>query len=76
MYFYVNILRNVSIIYRVSKKKLTLLNILPNKKIWNIFGKFSYVWMAEGLIYHNTPNNLKIIHAWVSTGHFCKGYEN
>ena len=38
-----------------------------------------HVWMAEGLIYHETPTNLKIIHAWVSTGHyvtFCKGYEN
>ena len=23
-----------------------------------------------------TPKNLKIIHAWVNTGHFCKGYEN
>ena len=27
--------------------------------------------MAEGLIYHMTPTNLKIVHAWVSTGHFC-----
>ena len=32
--------------------------------------------MAEDRIYHMTPKNLKIIHAWVSTGHFCKGYEN
>ena len=32
--------------------------------------------MAEGLIYHMTPTNLKIIHAWVSTVHFYKGYEN
>ena len=32
--------------------------------------------MAEGLIYHMTPENLKIVYAWVSTGHFCKGYEN
>ena len=35
--------------YRVSQKKLTLLNSLPNKK----FETFSYVWMAKGLIYHN-----------------------
>ena len=35
-----------------------------------------YVWMAEGLIYHMTPKYLKIINARVSTGHFCKGYEN
>ena len=44
--------------------------------MWNIFGKLLYVWMAEGLIYHMTPENLKIIYAWVSTGYFCKGYEN
>ena len=31
--------------------------------------------MAEGLIYHMTPKNLKIVYAWVSTGHFCKGCE-
>ena len=42
-------------IYRVSQKKLTLLNILPNKKCETFFGKFLYVWMAEGLIYHMTP---------------------
>ena len=23
-----------------------------------------------------TPKSPKIIHAWVSTAHFCKGYEN
>ena len=43
--------------------------------MWNILGNFLYVWMAEGLIYHMTPKNLKINNAWVSTGHFCKGYE-
>ena len=32
--------------------------------------------MAEGLIYHMPPKSQKIIHAWVSTGHFCKGYAN
>ena len=37
-----------------------------------MFGKFSYVWMAKGLIYHMTPTNLKIIYASVSTGHFFK----
>ena len=40
--------------------------------MWNIFGKFSYVWMAEGLIYHMTPKNLKIVHARVSTSHGMK----
>ena len=64
---------NEAIVNRVSKKrKLTLLNCLPNKE----YGIFSYVWMAEGLIYHMTQENLRIIYAWVSTGHFCKGYEN
>ena len=58
------------------KKNVTLLNILPNRKCETFFEIFSYVWMAEGLIYHMPPKNLKIIHAWVSTGHFCKGYEN
>ena len=60
----------------VSKKKLTLLNSLPNKRCETFSGKFSYVWMVEGLIYHMTPKNLKLIYASVSTGHFCKGYEN
>ena len=61
----------------VSKKKLTLLNSLPNKKCEIFLGNFYInVWMTEGLIYHMTPKNLKIIHAWVNTGHFCKGYED
>ena len=58
----------------VSKKKLTLLNILPYKKCETFSGNF-HVWMAEGLIYHMTPKKMEIVHAWVSTGHFCKGYE-
>ena len=29
--------------------------------------------MAEGLIYHMTPTNKKLIYAWVSTSHFVKG---
>ena len=37
---------------------------------------FRYVWMTEGLICHMTQKNLKMIYARVSTGHFCKGYEN
>ena len=40
------------------------------------FRELSYVWMAEGLIYHMTPKNLKMIYSLVSTGHFCYGYEN
>ena len=52
----------------VVSKKLTLLNSLPNKNCETFSGNF--------LIYHTTPKNLKIIHAWVSTGHFCKGCEN
>ena len=36
--------------------------------------------MADGLIYHmksegKKSENLKIIYAWVSTGHFLKGME-
>ena len=42
-------------LYRVSPKKLTLLNSVYQIKNIKIFGKFSYVWMAEGLIYHMTP---------------------
>ena len=58
-----------------SVSQLTLLNSLAKKK-WNIFEKFVYVWMAEGLIYYMISKYQKIIHAWVSTGHFCKWYEN
>ena len=58
------------------KKKFTLLNNFAKLKIYNIFGKYPHVWMAEGLIYHMTPQNLKISSAWVSTAHFCKGYGN
>ena len=32
--------------------------------------------MAEGLFYHMTLTNLKIFHAWLSTSHFYKEYEN
>ena len=54
------------------KKKLTLLNSLPNKKCETFSGNF-YI---NGWLKIMIPTNLKIIHAWVSTGHFCKGYEN
>ena len=30
----------------------------------------------NGLNFHMTLKSLKIIHAWVSTAHFCKRYEN
>ena len=36
---------------------------------------FSFVWMAEGIIYHITPQHLDITYAELSTEHFCKGYE-
>ena len=39
-------------------------------------GKGLYVWIAYGLNFHMQPKSLKITHAWVSTAHFCKGYEN
>ena len=46
----------------LQKKKLTLLNSLPNEKCKTFWENFSYVWMAKGLIYHMTPkkseNNL------------------
>ena len=57
-------------LYRVSPKKLTLLNSLPNKKC-EIFSGHFHISMAKGLIYHMTPENLKIVSASVSTGHFC-----
>ena len=51
-------------------KTFTLFNSLPNKKC-EFFWVFSYLWMAEGLIYRMTPKYLKIIYAWLNTGHFC-----
>ena len=39
-------------------------------------GKVIYVWKAHILNFHMTPKVAKIIHARVSTAHFCKGYEN
>ena len=45
-------------------------------KIYNSGGKVVYVWEAHKLNVYMTPKSPKIIHAWVSTAHFCKGYEN
>ena len=61
--------KKYQVIPSVSKKKLTLLNSLPNEIFWGNF--YIYVWMAKGLIYHMTPINIKIIYASVSTDHFC-----
>ena len=54
-----------------SVKKSWHIGVVCEIKLWNIFGEFSYEWMAKDLIYHMTPTNLKIIYASVSTGHFC-----
>ena len=35
-----------------------------------------YGWLRVSSIIIMTPQNLKISYAWVSTAHFCKGYEN
>ena len=46
---------------------------------WKIFDSGEndlHVWIAYGLNFHRTPKRLKIIYAWMSTAHFCKGYEN
>ena len=58
------------------EKNYTLLKWLPNNKYMILGGKVLYVWKAHKLNFHMTPKSLKIIHAWVSTGHFCKGYGN
>ena len=39
-------------------------------------GNVLYAWKAHKLNFHMTPTSQNIIHAWVSTAHFCKGYEN
>ena len=31
--------------------------------------------MAKGLFYGMIPEKMKLDHAWVSTGHFCREYE-
>ena len=68
------VLRQNVLIQSVSKK-LTLLNSLPNKKYETFSIHFHmYGWLR--LSYIMTPKSLKIIYAWVSTGHFCKEYEN
>ena len=56
--------------WKCLNEKLTLLKSLPNKNCEIFLGNFCIVCMAEGLIYM-TPTNLKIVYAWVSTGHFC-----
>ena len=56
-----------SYFYRVSPQKSWHFWIFCQIKNVKHFREISYVWMAEGLIYHMTPKNLKIIHARVST---------
>ena len=60
----------------VSKKKLTLLNSLPNKNCETFSGNFHmYGWLkVSSIIWHQKI--WKSVYAWVSTGHFCKGWEN
>ena len=55
----------------LKKKKLTLLNSLPNEKCKTFWGNFHmYGWLkVSSIIWHK--KNLKIIYASVSTGHFC-----
>ena len=45
-------------------------------KIYNSGGKGLYVWKAYKLNFHMNPKSPKMIHAWMSTAHFCKGYGN
>ena len=59
------------------KKYYTLLKWLLNKKTYDSGGEGLFVWIAYGFNFHNmTPKSLEINHAWVSTAHFCKVYEN
>ena len=64
------------VIYRVSQKKLYTFQMAAEWKIFDSGENDLHVWIAYGLNFHLTPKRLKIIHAWMSTAHFCKGYEN
>ena len=59
-----------------KQKHYTLLSRLLNTKTCDSLGKGLYVWIAYGLNFQMTPTSPKIIHDWVSTVHFCYGYEN
>ena len=45
-------------------------------KIYDSGGEGLYVWKAHRLNFHMNPKNTKMIHAWMSTAHICKGYGN
>ena len=63
-------------VYRASQKKLYTFEIAAKYNIYDSGGKSLHIWIAYELSFHMTPKSLKIFHAWMSTGHFCKGYEN
>ena len=37
---------------------------------------FIYLWKARGIFFQMGPNNLIILHAWVSMSHFCEREQN
>ena len=61
---------------RSQKVDTTLFNSLPNKKIWNIFGKFHiYGWLKVSSItwHQKSENNLCLGEQWWALVTFVKG---